>query len=63
LLLGNSQIRVAPIGVSTLLIRQDLDASLRPAVAAAFAALAISVLVASLLSQLLLRRFTSFEAA
>jgi signal transduction histidine kinase len=55
LLLGNTQFASLRIGVSTLLIRQDLDASLRPAVAAAFAALAISVLVASLLAQLLLR--------
>ena len=43
------------IGVSTLLIRQDLDAALRPAVATAFAALAIAVIVAMLLAQLLLR--------
>ena len=55
LLLGNTQFGSLRIGVSTLLIRQDLDASLRPATAAAFAALAISVLVASLLAQLLLR--------
>jgi len=55
LLLGNTQFASLRIGVSTLLIRQDLDASLRPATAAAFAALAISVLVASLLAQLLLR--------
>ena len=55
LLLGNSQFGSLRIGVSTLLIRQDLDASLGPAIAAAFAALAVSVLVASLLSQLLLR--------
>ena len=43
------------IGVSTLLIRQDLDLSLRPAIATAFAALAIAVMVAMLLAQLLLR--------
>jgi hypothetical protein len=55
LLLGNSQFGSLRIGVSTLLIRQDLDASLGPATAAAFAALAVSVLVASLLAQLLLR--------
>ena len=55
LLLGNTQFGSLRIGVSTLLIRQDLDASLRPATVAAFAALAISVLVASLLAQLLLR--------
>ena len=43
------------IGVSTLLIRQELDASLGPAVATAFSALAVAVLVAMLLAQLLLR--------
>src|SRR6185369_16730405 len=43
------------IGVSTLLIRNELNRSLGPAVATAGAALAIAVFVASLLSQLLLR--------
>src|SRR5438128_1069584 len=43
------------IGISTLLIRDQLSLSLRPAVATAFAALAVAVLVATLLSQLLLR--------
>jgi signal transduction histidine kinase len=43
------------IGVSALLIRKDLDESLRPAIATAFAALAIAVIVAMLLAQLLLR--------
>ena len=55
LLLGDTEIGSIRIGVSTLLIRQDLDGSLRPALATAFAALALSVLVATLLSQLLLR--------
>ena len=41
--------------MSTLLIRQDLDQSLRPALLTAFGALAISVIVATLLSQLFLR--------
>src|SRR5262249_55282495 len=43
------------IGVSTLLIRNELNKSLGPAVATAFAALAIAVIVAMLLSQLMLR--------
>jgi signal transduction histidine kinase len=43
------------IGVSTLLIRNELNKSLGPAVATAFAALAIAVIVAMLLAQLLLR--------
>jgi len=43
------------IGVSTLLIRQDLDASLGAAVVIAGAALGVSVLVATLLAQWLLR--------
>ena len=55
LLLGDTEIGSTRIGVSTLLIRQDLDQSLRPALVTAFAALAVSVLVATLLSQLFLR--------
>ena len=55
LLLGDTEIGSIRIGVSTLLIRQDLDGSLRPALATAFAALALSVMVATLLSQLFLR--------
>jgi len=55
LLLGTTEFGSLHVGVSTLLIRQDLDASLRPAIATAFAALAVSVIVASLLAQLLLR--------
>lgn len=43
------------IGISTLLVRQDLDASLRPAVVTALSALAVSVFVSMLLAQLLLR--------
>lgn len=43
------------IGVSTLLIRDELKKSLGPAIATAFAALAIAVMVATLLAQLLLR--------
>jgi len=55
LLLGDVQIGAIRIGVSTLLIRQDLDASLGPALVIASSALAISVLVATLLAQWLLR--------
>src|SRR3954466_11338175 len=55
LLLGDTEIGSTRIGVSTLLVRQDLDQSLRPALVTAFAALAVSVLVATLLSQLFLR--------
>src|SRR5262249_55846329 len=42
-------------GIATLLVRDQLSLSLRPAVVTAFAALAVAVVVASLLSQLLLR--------
>jgi signal transduction histidine kinase len=55
LLLGDKNLGSIRIGVSTLLIRQDLGESLRPALLAALAALGVSVLVATLLSQLLLR--------
>jgi signal transduction histidine kinase len=55
LLLGNTEFGSIRVGVSTLLIRQDLDASLGPAIATALAALAVSVVVAMLLAQLLLR--------
>ncbi len=55
LLLGDREIGSIRIGVSTLLIRNDLNASLGPAVVTALAALAISVMVAMLLAQLLLR--------
>ena len=55
LLLGDREIGSIRIGVSTLLIRQDLDASLQPALATALGALAVSVIVATILAQLLLR--------
>ena len=55
LLLGDKEIGSTRIGVSTLLIRQDLNESLRPALLAALAALAVSVVAATLLSQLFLR--------
>jgi signal transduction histidine kinase len=53
--LGDADFGSIRIGVSTLLIRQDLDASLGPAIATAGGALAIAVLGAMLLAQLLLR--------
>jgi len=43
------------IGVSTVLMRQELNASLRPAVNIALASLLIAVIVAALLAQLFLR--------
>jgi signal transduction histidine kinase len=55
LLLGDREIGSIRIGVSTLLIRDDLNKSLRPVLASALAALAVAVLVAMLLAQLLLR--------
>ena len=55
LLLGNTKVGSIRIGVSTLLIRHDLDASLEPAVVTALIALAVAVLGAMLLAQRLLR--------
>src|SRR6266851_3911481 len=55
LLLGNVEFGSIRIGVSTLLIRRDLIASLEPAVATALVALLVSAFVAILLAQLLLR--------
>jgi len=55
LLRSNSEFGSIRIGVSTLLIRDDLIRSLGPAIATAVVALAIAVGVAMLLAQLLLR--------
>lgn len=55
LLLGDTKFGSIRIGVSTLLIRQDLNQSLGPSVAIAFAALLVSIIAATLLSQLFLR--------
>jgi len=55
LLRGDREVGSIRIGVSTLLIRDDLNGSLQPVFASALAALAVSVLVAMLLAQLLLR--------
>src|SRR5947208_14794009 len=55
LLIADKEFGSIRIGVSTLLMRSDLNDSLSAAVATALAALAIAVLVAMLLAQLLLR--------
>jgi signal transduction histidine kinase len=55
LLFGGTDFGAIRVAVSTLLIRQDLDLSLRPAMATALAALLVAVIVATLLAQLLLR--------
>jgi signal transduction histidine kinase len=55
LLLGDTEFGSIRIGVSTLLIRRNLNDALRPAAATAVAALAMSILGAMLLAQLLLR--------
>src|SRR3989442_4774505 len=55
LLLGDTEFGSIRIGVSTLLIRRTLNDALRPAVAMALAALAVSVVGAMLLAQLRLR--------
>ncbi|PWT86861.1 MAG: hypothetical protein C5B57_00285 [Blastocatellia bacterium] len=55
LLLGDTKLGSIRIGVSTLLIRKDLQDSLRPAAEIAFGALGVSVIVATLFAQLLLR--------
>jgi signal transduction histidine kinase len=53
--LGDEAFGSIRIGVSTVLMRQELDASLRPAVNIALGSLLISVIVAALLAQLFLR--------
>jgi len=53
--LGDQAFGSIRIGVSTLLMRQELTASLRPALITAAAALAVAILVAALLAQLFLR--------
>src|SRR5438105_2398886 len=53
--LGDTDFGSIRIGVSTLLVRQDLDSSLGPAVVMAGIALAVAVVGAMLLAQLLLR--------
>jgi signal transduction histidine kinase len=53
--LGNEAFGAIRIGVSTLLMRQEVAASLRPALITAGIALAVAVFVAAVLAQLLLR--------
>jgi signal transduction histidine kinase len=52
---GDTPIGSIRIGVSTLLIRHDLNASLQPAIASALIALTVAVFGAMLLAQLLLK--------
>ncbi len=55
LLLNGKEFGSIRVGVSTLLIRDDLDHALRPAVIAVIAAVAVASLIALLLAQVLLR--------
>jgi len=55
LLRGGREIGAVRIGVSTLLIRDELNQALRPAILTALAALGVAVVAAMLLAQLLLR--------
>jgi signal transduction histidine kinase len=55
MILGEQAFGSIGIGVSTLLMRQELTASLQPAFYTAIVALVVSVLVAGVLAQLLLR--------
>ena len=55
LLLGGREFGSIRVGVSTLLIRHDLDEGLRPALIAVVAAIAGASLIALLLAQILLR--------
>src|SRR5262245_50336822 len=55
LLLNDTEFGSIRIGVSTLLVRSDLDKSLRPAFITALVALGLSILGAVLLAQILLR--------
>jgi signal transduction histidine kinase len=55
LLMENVEFGSIRIGVSTLLIRRELDAALRPALATALVALLVGTLVAMVLAQVLLR--------
>jgi signal transduction histidine kinase len=53
--LGDAPFGSIRIGVSTLLMRQELNAALRPALLTAASSLAIAVFVAALLAQVMLR--------
>ena len=55
MMLGDEAFGSIRIGVSTVLMRQELNATLRPALITAAVALGVAVFVAALLAQLLLR--------
>ena len=55
LLLGDTEFGSIRVGISTLLIRDDLNTSLRPSLWTALGALAVAVIGAMLLAQILLR--------
>jgi len=55
LLIGDAQFGSIRIGVSTLLVRRDLDLALRPAALTALIAISVAVFFATVLAQLLLR--------
>ena len=55
MVIGDEDFGSIRIGVSTLLMRQEVNASLQPALFTAAVALAVAVLVAAFLAQLLLR--------
>lgn len=55
LLLGSRQFGSIRIGISTLLVRQDLQEALRPAAVTALVALVVAMLVAMLLAQWMLQ--------
>src|SRR4029434_1600676 len=55
MVLGDQPFGSIRIGVSTVLMRQELDASLRPAINIALASLLIAIMMAAVLAQLFLR--------
>jgi signal transduction histidine kinase len=55
LLLNDTEFGAIRVGISTLLVRNDLDTSLRPAVITALIALGMSILGAMVLAQVLLK--------
>ena len=55
MMLGDEAFGAIRIGVSTLLMRQELNAALRPALITGAVALGVAIFVAALLAQLLLR--------
>jgi signal transduction histidine kinase len=55
LLLAGREFGAIRIGVSTLLVRKELDAAITPAIATALVALGVAIIVAMFLAQLILR--------